>query len=180
MQIYLFPHLVIEKRNNDFAFIDIADLDIFNGMRYFSFEELDNLLKNFTEEEIKDSIIRANIVPDVNVKEKRLCIKYGKIKLPVLTKDISAEFDLYEFIATNYGNKKMTNIFYNKIAAIVKNSDRAAMFKNLLSAASIDYFIQGLSWLSYAELREFFFYIYYNVAKKSEKLDNELKRKKVS
>ena len=180
MQIDLFPHLVIEKRNNDFAFIDIADLDIFNGMKYFSFEELDNLLKNFTEEEIKDSIIRANIVPDVNVIEKKLCIKYGKIKLPVLTKDISTDFDLYEFIAANYGNKKMTNIFYNKIAAIVKSSERAAMFKDLLANASAEYFIQGLSWLSYTELRELYFYIYYSVAKKAEKVDNELKRKKVS
>ncbi len=177
MQEGLFPYLVIEKRNNDFAFIEVSDLDIFKGMHYNSFISLDNLLKEYTEEEIKASITRANVVPDVDILDKRLLIKYGNYKLPVLTKDIAVGFDFFGFIEQNFNNKKINNIFYNKIAAIVKDEARASMFKELLNTSAMDFYI-GLNWLTYVELREFFFYVYNDVANKDKTLDNRLKREK--
>ena len=178
MQEGLFPYLVVEKRNNDFAFINVADLDIFKDMNYNSFLTLDNLLKAYTEEEIKDSIIRANVVPDVNVKEKKLLIKYGNYKLPLLTRDIVDNFSFYDFIIANFEDKRMTNIFYNKLASIVKNDARAELFKTFLDDSTPDEFLKSLDWLSYVEQREFYFYIYNDVANKVKVLDNRLKREK--
>ncbi len=178
MQEGLYPYLVIEKRNNDFAFINIGDLDIFKDMSYNSFASLDSILREYTEEEIKDSIQRANVVPDTDISDKKLLIKYGNYKLPVLSRDIVEDFDYYTFIADNYNNKRITNIFYNKLAAIVKNDPRAEIFKEFLEDASAEDFFKSLNWLSYVEQREFFFYVYNEVANKEKVLDNRLKREK--
>ena len=179
MQDGLMPYLVVEKRNNDYAFIDIS---IFNAATYQSFSSLDNILKNYTEEEIKDIIIKANIVPDVDIKDKRLLIKYGNYKLPIYTKDISESFNIYDYIRDNFDSKEKKNLFYNKIASFFKNDENAeekkATFKYIIDYGTVDDFYRSLDMLDYVEFRELYFYIYNYIAKKQEIRDNRLKREK--
>ena len=180
MQEGLYPNLVVEKRNNDFAYINIADLDILKDMNYTNLYTLDNLLQGFTEQEIKDSITRANVVADTNIDDKKILIKYGNYKLPVLTKDVTNDLDIFEYIGQNFNDKTMKNIFFNKIAAIVKDERRIDFYKDIIDHDTLEGFIQSLNYLTYTELREFYFYLYNYVAKNKDLRDNKRKREKVN
>ena len=180
MQEGLYPNLVIEKRNNDFAYIDIADLDILEADNYSNLYNLDLITRLYSEQDIKDSITRANIVPDVDVNEKKLLVKYGNYKLPVLTSDIVDNFNIITFVRESFDDKNMKNIIYNKLAAIVKDEKRANLYKGTLSKDSYKDFLYSLQYLSYTEYREFCFYLYNYVAKTEEIRDNNHKRERVN
>ena len=180
MQEGLYPNLVVEKRNNDFAYIDIANLDIVQEKKYTNLYSLDLITRLYSEQELKDSITRANIVPDVDISDKKLLIKYGNYKLPVLTRDVVDSFNFVTFIRESFGDKSMRNIIYNKLAAIVKDEQRAHLYKGALSKDTYKDFLYSLQFLSYTEYREFCFYLYNYVAKKEEIGDNKRKREKVN
>ena len=173
-----YPYLVVEKRNNDFDYINLADLDIFEGMEYDSLPSLDRLLRNYTIRDLKDAIIRANILVDSNIEDKKLYIKLGNHKLPVFSADISREFNIATFIRDNYSDKRLTNIFYNKLVSITKNDHRCSIFKAVLDIGTAEEFYDSLSWLDYKEQREFYFYLYNDVILKDENLSAKLKREK--
>ncbi len=180
MQEGLYPNLVVEKRNNDFAYINIADLDILKDMTYTNLATLDNYLQHFTEQEIKDSIERANVVPDTEISDKKLLIKYGNYKLPLLSKEIREELDMFAYIAENFEDKSMKNIFFNKISSIVKDEKRKVFYKDVIDHDSKESFIESLKYLTYNELRELYFYLYNYVAKNKDLRDNKRKREKVN
>lgn len=178
MKEEVMPYLVVEKRNNDFDYINLADLDLFEGMTYNSLPSLDKLLKNYTIRDLKDAIIRANILVDSNIEDKKLFIKQGNYKLPVLTSDITHDFNIRAFIKDSFNDKRLNNIFYNKLASITKNDHRGSIFKALLSVGTAEEFYDSLSWLDYKEQREFYFYLYNEVILKDKNLSAKLKREK--
>ena len=149
-------------------------------MTYYTLQSLDDLLSPFTEEEIKESIKRANVVADTEIDDKRLLIKYGNYKLPLLTKEITSNLNIYEFIADNYNDKEIKNIIFNKIASIIKDPNRIDFYKNVIYKRDAESFIRSLNYVTYVELRELYFYLYNYVDKKEVLRDNNRKREKTN
>ncbi|MBQ4583593.1 MAG: hypothetical protein IJA94_01700 [Bacilli bacterium] len=180
-----FPYLVIEKRHNDFIFIDIHLLDIFanfskENLNYRLLEELDSLMLNFDIDQIKESIMRANIVVNDNdVSNGQLIIKSGKQKLPLMTKEVVSELNLPKLLTEIFGdeqNKRYLNIIYNKLSSIVKEQEKLLAIKESIDLMNFKEFYCLFAKLTYKEQRELYFYIYQNVLNKYKV--GILKRKK--
>ena len=186
MQEGLYANLVVEKRNKDYDYINVSDLDILSKMMRrldsaIAPSVLDHILSQFTEQEIKDSIKRANIVADVDIDDKRLLIKIGHHILPVLTKDITEQFDIYKYIRENFDNKTVKNVIFNKIFSIIKDEERIQTIKEIIDRETGEEFANSVNlFLTYIELRELYFYLYNYVAKTEEIRDNNHKRERVN
>lgn len=184
-----YPYLVIEKRHNDFIFLDISSLDIFNvfdkeKLNYQSLDMLDSLTLQFRSDDIKQSILRANVVANSeDVYNGRLFIKLNKHKLPVMTNEIVSELNMPKFfneifdIRPNENKKRYLNIIYNKLTSIVKDNQLLINLKESIDAVDNNRFYSLFAHLSYLEQRELYFYIYQDVL---PKYNNILKRKKES
>ena len=175
-----FPYLVVEKRNNDYAYINLSDLDLFSNIIYNDLRSLDTLLQMYTEKEIKDSIIRANIVADADIADKNLFVLINGKKKPVVTRNVVGDLNIIDFIYDNYEDKRFKNVIYNKLAAILKDEEKSNIFKNVIDNDSFDIFYKYLSSMDYSDLREFYLYLYNDVVKKIKVRDNKLKREKVN
>lgn len=180
-----FPYLVIEKRHNDYIFIDISSLNIFANFKketldYNGLSMLDYLTLNFTVPEIKESILKANVVAnEKDVLNGHLLIKIGKYKLPVMTKEVVSELNLPKFlleIFSDESKKRYLNIIYNKLSSIIKDESLALEIKNTMDTINFKEFYALFSKLDYKEQRELYFYVYQEVLNKYKV--SCLKRKK--
>ena len=184
----IFPYLVIEKkqRHNDFIFLDICSLDIFasfekDKLNYQSLDVLDSLTLQFSAEEIKKSILRANVVANQeDVYDGQLLIKINKHRLPVMTRDVVEELNLPKLFGEIFGDeskKRYLNMIYNKLSSIVKNKDLLINIKKCIDENDSKEFYALFAKLSYQEQRELYFYIYREML---SKYNNSLKRKRES
>lgn len=167
MSLAAFPILVIEKRHNDFEYINLQSLNIFDNANYSSLETFDNLIIKFSEEDLRNAIITANIVVNNDVVlASPLYVKYGNFKLPVMTKEVVSSLNLPKFILDNIKNKRYANIFYNKLTSILDNDLVLKELKTPLDQGDFKGFMSVFSKLDYVNIREFYFYIYNNILPK--------------
>ncbi len=110
--------LALEKRPGDNSIIDINKLDIYDENHYNlddSIASIDNFASNWTEQEIKESVARTNIVTKDYLNGSLKIVSNFKHCLPVLTKEVyvnmtnvlnSAEFNqaLKDKVYSNFRN----------------------------------------------------------------------------
>lgn len=180
-----FPYLVIEKRHNDFIFLDISSLNIFANFKkesldYKTLSMLDYLTLNFNIQEIKEAIISANVIAnEKDVLNGQLLIKMGKYKLPVMTKEVVTALNLPKFLIEVFcdqHNKRYLNIIYNKLSAIIKNNNLLIEIKKSIDLIDYKTFYSLISKIDYKAQRELYFYVYNEVLEKYKV--SILKRKK--
>lgn len=180
-----FPYLVIEKRHNDFIFLDINSLDIFctfekEKLNYQTLDRLDALTLHFDEFQIKEAIIKANIVAnEEDVSKGHLFIKINKQKLPVMTKEVVNELNLPKWFMEIFSDdrkKRYLNIIYNKLSSIIKKEELLLAIKNSIDLMDFKTFFSLFSKLTYKAQRELYFYVYQDVLEKYKV--SSLKRKK--
>lgn len=101
--------LVLEKRLGDYNLVDINKLDICMNMVTNDIASIDNFTCRFTEEEIKNAIMRSNIVNDEYLNGSLKIISDARHHLEVLTKDkfmLIREFQLNDVdIDRDFKNK---------------------------------------------------------------------------
>jgi hypothetical protein len=169
-------YLILEKRPGDYNVIDISKLDICREEVSNDLTYIDFFTCRFTEDEIKSSIARSNIVREDYLDGSLKVISNDNHKLRALTKDI------YQIIINRVSkgsdiNRDLKNrlfSYYKK--TIMYNLDdnytdeKIESFKDALRDNDFDNIFNVINNLPYLRSREMYFLIY----------DDELKRKEVA
>ena len=179
------PYLAIEERPNSFIAIDLNNLDIFtNGnsqVMYNDINELDFILGNFQESQIRESLKRSNTI-DQDKCDSPFVIIYRGHSLPIITKDNSDKLSVLEIFEKAVLDKQEANKYFNIYRKVVKKyfgDDEnyiSMIFEKLkfaLSNNDKDILISTFGSLPYLAQRELVFY-YYDLENKS-KLENSQK-----
>ena len=176
--------LALEKRPFDYMPINIALLDIGNGINYSTISDIDVFTKSYTKEEILDSIKLANIVTDeylagnlivVEIYENNL--KYLH-KYPVLTNDVTDGFDLISFLYNNLQDKNLMNSLIVKYNNLSNDVELTNEFKQAILNKDVQTIVRILYLMPYIKNRELCLYIIDKLIKKDRSKD--LIRKKAA
>lgn len=123
--------LILEKRLGDYNLVDINKLDICMNIVTNDIASIDNFTCQYTEDEIKNSIMRSNIVTNEYLSGNLKIVSDAKHHLNVLTKDmfiLIREFQL--------SNQEIDRDFKNKMFG---------MYKKVVESTFTDKsFIQGM------------------------------------
>ena len=106
-------YLVLEKRLGDYNIIYLDRLDICNTQILSDIASIDSFTAKFTENEIRESIKRSNIVPIDYLDGKLKIVSDHKHNLEVITKDI---FDYIRTVQLN--NEDFSRDLKNKLLNI--------------------------------------------------------------
>ena len=158
--------LALERRPFDYMPINLALLDIGNGVNYNSIYDIDIFTRAFSKEEIIESVKRANIVTDEYLSGSLYIVeledgkaKY-KHKYKALTSDILDNFNLVNFIYNNVNNKNIMNSIIVKCSNLLK--EQTSIITNLKQAIAnedVKELIRLLCELPYDVVRELSLYI---------------------
>lgn len=160
-------YLVLEKRVGDFNIIDINKLDICDKYCLNDISSIDLFTCRFTEEELKKSIKRSNLVNDDYINGYFKIISDKKHRLPILTKE---KYDLIRDFQNN--NMEITQEFKNKLyGAYKKIADKEfkdedfrngilKKFNETLKKGNKHEIFEWLERLPYVSIRNFYFTIY--------------------
>lgn len=178
--------LVLEKRLGDYNLIDINKLDICNNLVNNTLISIDNFTRFYTDEEIKASIMRSNIVNNEYLGGNLKIVSDAKHHLEVLTKDkftIVRAFQFNEEVIDRDFKNKLYGM-YKKIVESTFTEDNfiAGMldrFKNILKDSSKDKIFSVIEELPYPKSRVIYLNIYNvlimrkeNNKRKLEKIDD--------
>lgn len=164
--------LVIEKRVGDFNIIDINKLDICDRYYLNDIASIDLFTSRFTENEIKDSVIRSNIVSEDYLNGDLKIISDKKHRLPVLTKE---KYDLIRDFQNN--DVEISQEFKNKLyGAYKKIADKEFKdedfksgilnkFNETLKSGNKIKIFEWLERLPYENIRSFYITIYKELSK---------------
>lgn len=159
--------LVLEKRLGDYNIIDINKLDIAKFYVSNDLMAIDSFTCNYNINEIKQSIIKNNIIQNEYINYTLKIISDKKHNLRVLTKDIyllvrdfqtnkininkDLKNKLYnnykKIIESNFNNKDVINKLLNEFKEYIDNNDKNKLFKLMEE-------------LPYNKIRNLYFIIY--------------------
>ena len=112
-------YLVLEKRLGDYNIIDISKLDIFKPEQKMSgdISDIDFFTCEFTEQEIRESVIRSNMVREEYIDGDFRIISDAKHKhnLSIITKDVYNEIRNFQ-----NNNEEFSQDFKNKLFGAYK------------------------------------------------------------
>lgn len=108
-------YLVLEKRLGDYNIIYLDRLDICNAQILSDIASIDSFTAKFTENEIRESIKRSNIVPIDYLDGKLKIVSDHKHNLEVITKDI---FDYIRTVQLN--NEDFSRDLKNKLFGLYR------------------------------------------------------------
>jgi len=148
-------YLAVETKPNNYFPIDLLNLSISNFKTIESLELLDAFTSKFTEEEIMNAIIEANLL-EVN-KNMPIILIYNEKnvirKVPVLTKD--NYYDMWEYIKNNYQDKNFLNKLYN----FLNNKVDKDLIKDLKKVEEFKELLKIINELPYKIQRKLYFYL---------------------
>lgn len=151
-------YLVLEYLPGDFMTVDINVINQDNN-NYYLIQNIDQFTTQYSEEEIKNLISKANIVPDRYLNGKLHIINENKYRFPILTKDCN--FSLDKFILENIDDKQVMNKFINVFRKYDKNNFEN--INNAIKKRDITKIINILFSLPYESIRGIYIYLYLNV-----------------
>lgn len=174
--------LVIMNEVDGFFPIESSFLDICDKPSISTLKEIDDFTKQFTKEEIFESLIRSNIKFPKMDENTRLMIIYHEGKTirrnNAYTKDDSyfLEFDELEFLKDNIDNKDIINQLKNSFACKNHISEELLDFIMSIESVTSEEIEKKYKVLDYKSKRSLKEYIFENVVPRLEK--NKLQRKR--
>lgn len=187
--INVLPYLAIEERPNSYVPIDLTLLDITSNIDFennlMTLEFIDSITMLFTEEEIRESIIRSNTVKQEYCSSP-LTIIYKAKPLNIITKDNIANLNLINIINNCFKDKQEANKLLNKLNVVCKkyyDIDTVNSILNSIKQAIINGNVDSVISIfnrniPYIGQREIVFYYYENKENKKEHDSQKLKRLK--
>jgi len=168
-------YLVIEKRLGDNNLVDINKLDICDTFVGNDIADIDTFTSRFTVEEIKDSIIRSNIVQNDYLDGTLKVISDAKHNLPILSKDT-----FLSIIDFQNSGLEMENNFKNKLFGTYKKiveqlftdtdfiKTMLERFKEVLRNNNKEEMFKYIAELPYYKGRMIYFIIFDEIQRKKE------------
>lgn len=167
--------LVLEKRLGDYNYIDISKLDIFNDIVSTDIEYIDTFTSRFTENELRDAIIRSNMVEVSYLSGNLKIVSDAKHNLRVVTKEV-----FEEVINIMHGVKEIDQDLKNKIYSLFKNvveknfndvsfiKELLDKFKDALKNNDLNNIFRYIGLLPYQKIRPVYFMIYDELKKRED------------
>ena len=164
--------LALMKRPGDYSFISVSKLDIADSYSYDSLMNIDRWTMQFTQEEIIESIRRANIVP-AEYLMGTLVIQDNQKHNPliVIDKQYYDNFKIDDFLHKVISNKLLLNTVINKYNSIF--NDENDLFAEYLKSGLINQALDILFMKSYLDIRKFMIYLIELRNKEREKDKNK-------
>ena len=152
--------LALMKRPGDYAFIDIAKLDIANGYSPYFIEEIDSFTKFFRKEEIRNAIIRANLVNQSYFNGKLVIQDNQKHNpLEVIDKELYNNFRIDLFLERIMNDKQDLNKVLNKFGSVSSKQEDDEKFRLAMKNSNLDLAVDILFNLPYLTFRKFLLYL---------------------
>lgn len=158
-------YLVLQKRLGDYNVITIEHLDIYTGEIISNLASIDSFTCKYSEDEIKASIERANIVEKSYLTGSLRVISEYKHNFEILTKETFER--IYEFKNSLISDKQLLNSIYNiyknNIESVLQDKDMIKrflkMFKDSLYKNDFNKSMELIEQLPYLKARNIYFYI---------------------
>ena len=155
-------YLVLEKRPGDYNLVDINKLDICNFYVANTISAIDNFTLNFSEDEIKESIKRSNMVQLDYLEGQLKIVSDAKHNLKIITKDIFAK--VLEFQNDKEFNRDLKNKIFGSYKKVIEKvfSDSnfinglLTRFKNILKTNDKIEMFKIIEELPYDKSREIY------------------------
>lgn len=151
-------HLVLENRANEFIPIDINILLNNEKPKDYTFiEAIDQFTLKYTEEQLRDLIVRNNIIPLQNIRGTIVIINDNRYRYEVVYKDkiISIE----DFLKENIDNGRIMNKFINIYQKYSK--ENTIEMKDAIKEKNITMILNIVSKLEYVDIRSICLYLYH-------------------
>ena len=173
--------LALQYLPGDYCYVEIPKLDIASNYQPTCLAEIDSFTMNFSEEEIFNSIKRANIVGNKYFDGKLVIADNQKHNpLKVITKDFYDEFNIEDYILNNMYDKNIMNNLVNKFASIIKDDEISLSFKNAYNNLDVYKMQEILFNQDYLLQRKLIVYLIEKEQIKKKEKYNELVRDKAA
>ena len=167
--------IVLENRPGDYDLVDINKLDISDGQVTNNLSVVDIFTSRYTEEEIKESIARSNMVRQEYLNGQLRIVSDAGHNLRVLTKEM-----FEEIVDVIMGKVELDNVLKSKLQSVYKQTlekicDSSTIiqsfllkFKDAIKTNNISDLFKYIDILPYNKSRLIYFMIYDEVEKKKE------------
>lgn len=176
-------YLVLEKRLGDYNLIDINKLDICKTFVSTDIAMIDTFTSKYTENEIKASIERSNIIQNGYLEGKLKIISDAKHNLRPLTSDIFTSVINFQNESENIPHNYKSKLFgsYKKVVEATFTDDGFKSqlldrFKIALKENNKNNIFSIIEELPYAKSRLIYFTIYDEELKKTEERLRKLEK----
>ena len=166
--------LALMLRPGDYKLIDLSKLDLINNYSLPGLVGIDYFTMNFTEEEIIDSIKRANIVDEKYLHGNLVILQKGKRKpMQVLCKNFINGFNISFFFESFINNKSLINNVIYKLSTLTDDKIVIENLKLCYKVKDINTMLNIILKLDYTIQRKFMIYLIDLNNKELNKLQNE-------
>jgi len=160
--------LAIEEKPNSFLPINLEELGFIVSSEILTLKDLDYFVLNVGEENLKDIIKRANVVPE-DALNGDLVILYDnnkqKKKLPILKKEYLEKYDLQSIISDYIDNKQFINRVISKIKTLNISEEIKQNIEVALKEGNTNLFLIAYNSLTYLLQRNLYLYMINGIIK---------------